>query len=190
MRKESSPPAPLKNEASLVRSLIKALRPHQWAKNLLILLPPLLSHNHSHSSADCPRFSLSFASAALHQELIWSMICSTSKPTGAIAKKRLRPFRIGRSAALCGSCRGCSSSGCGICWRHNCFPCGSTYWLLVYLVSTLAYSLYLKRIALVDVVVLSGLYTLRLLAGGAATKLPSPIGSRDSPSSFFFPSPS
>ena len=35
--------------------------------------------------------------------------------------------------------------------------------------STLAYSLYLKRIALVDVVVLSGLYTLRLLAGGAAT---------------------
>ena len=34
---------------------------------------------------------------------------------------------------------------------------------------TLAYSTYLKRIPLVDVLVLSGLYTLRLLAGSAAT---------------------
>ena len=38
---------PLRNEAGLWRSLVKALRPHQWAKNLLILLPPLLAHNHS-----------------------------------------------------------------------------------------------------------------------------------------------
>ncbi len=29
------------------RTLLKALRPHQWAKNLLILLPALLSHTHS-----------------------------------------------------------------------------------------------------------------------------------------------
>ena len=33
----------------------------------------------------------------------------------------------------------------------------------------MAYSLYLKRVAIVDVLLLSGLYTLRLLAGGAAT---------------------
>jgi 4-hydroxybenzoate polyprenyltransferase len=45
-------------------------------------------------------------------------------------------------------------------------------WLLIYFVSTLAYSLFLKRVALVDVLVLSGLYTLRLLAGGAATHTP------------------
>jgi len=45
-------------------------------------------------------------------------------------------------------------------------------WLLLYLVSTLAYSLYLKRVPLVDVLVLSGLYTLRLQAGAAATATP------------------
>jgi 4-hydroxybenzoate polyprenyltransferase len=39
-------------------------------------------------------------------------------------------------------------------------------------VVTLAYSLYFKRVALVDVVLLSGLYTLRLLAGAAATGVP------------------
>jgi 4-hydroxybenzoate polyprenyltransferase len=42
-------------------------------------------------------------------------------------------------------------------------------WLVVYIVSTMAYSFYLKRVALVDVLMLSGLYTLRMLAGGAAT---------------------
>jgi len=42
-------------------------------------------------------------------------------------------------------------------------------WLGIYIVATTAYSFYLKKVALVDVLMLSGLYTLRLLAGGAAT---------------------
>jgi 4-hydroxybenzoate polyprenyltransferase len=39
----------------------------------------------------------------------------------------------------------------------------------IYLVSTLSYSLYLKRRVLVDVILLSGLYTVRIIAGSAAT---------------------
>ena len=42
-------------------------------------------------------------------------------------------------------------------------------WLALYLVTTLAYSLALKRVVILDVVVLSALYTLRILAGAAAT---------------------
>jgi 4-hydroxybenzoate polyprenyltransferase len=42
-------------------------------------------------------------------------------------------------------------------------------WLGTYLVTTLAYSLRLKRAVLVDVIVLSGLYTIRIIAGSAAT---------------------
>jgi 4-hydroxybenzoate polyprenyltransferase len=42
-------------------------------------------------------------------------------------------------------------------------------WLGIYLVTTLAYSLRLKRSVLVDVIVLSGLYTIRIIAGSAAT---------------------
>ena len=45
-------------------------------------------------------------------------------------------------------------------------------WLGIYLVTTLAYSLYLKRQVLVDVIVLSGLYTVRIIAGSAATGVP------------------
>jgi 4-hydroxybenzoate polyprenyltransferase len=42
-------------------------------------------------------------------------------------------------------------------------------WLGFYTVTTLAYSLYLKRMVLLDVFVLSCLYTVRILAGSAAT---------------------
>ena len=45
-------------------------------------------------------------------------------------------------------------------------------WLLLYTVTTLTYSLYLKRTLLLDVFVLSGLYTVRILAGSAATTVP------------------
>jgi 4-hydroxybenzoate polyprenyltransferase len=45
-------------------------------------------------------------------------------------------------------------------------------WLSIYAVSTLAYSLRLKRAVLVDVIVLSGLYTIRIIAGSAATGVP------------------
>ena len=45
-------------------------------------------------------------------------------------------------------------------------------YLLLYLVTTMAYSLALKRIVLVDVVILSSLYTVRMLAGAAATRTP------------------
>ena len=48
-------------------------------------------------------------------------------------------------------------------------PSGFGLWLGGYIAVTLSYSLYLKRVAVVDVLLLSGLYTLRLLAGGAAT---------------------
>ncbi len=51
-------------------------------------------------------------------------------------------------------------------------PSAFLVWLLLYLFATLTYSFYFKRVPLVDVLVLSGLYTVRLLVGGAATGTP------------------
>ena len=45
-------------------------------------------------------------------------------------------------------------------------------WLLFYLVATLAYSLRLKRLILIDVVTLALLYTTRVFAGAAAVAVP------------------
>ena len=47
---------------------------------------------------------------------------------------------------------------------------------LIYFALTLTYSLYLKRVVLLDVVVLSGLYTLRIMAGSAAVASGRRIG--------------
>jgi 4-hydroxybenzoate polyprenyltransferase len=48
-------------------------------------------------------------------------------------------------------------------------PVGFQLSLLAYLVATLLYSLALKRVASLDVILLAGLYTLRIIAGGFAT---------------------
>jgi 4-hydroxybenzoate polyprenyltransferase len=44
--------------------------------------------------------------------------------------------------------------------------------LILYLAMTSAYSAYLKRVLIVDVLLLAGLYTLRVLSGGFATEIP------------------
>jgi 4-hydroxybenzoate polyprenyltransferase/phosphoserine phosphatase len=152
------------------KSLVKALRPHQWAKNLLVLLPPLLAHKHS----------IQLLMSAL---LALFCICCIASGTYLVndlldietdrrnAKKRLRPFASGDLAPARGLVAVALLLTMGF-GGAQLLPIEFTYWLLLYLGSTLAYSLYLKRVALVDVVVLSGLYTLRLLAGGAATNTP------------------
>jgi 4-hydroxybenzoate polyprenyltransferase/phosphoserine phosphatase len=171
MRKLAITPTHVFEERSNpLRSFIKALRTHQWAKNLLILLPPLLAHDRSLAT-----LAKSF--------LAFFCFCATASATYLIndlldleadrrnSKKRSRPFASGDlspSTGLLGSllllCVGFAAA--------QALPDVFVLWLLVYVASTLSYSLYLKRIALVDVMVLSGLYTLRLLAGGAATATP------------------
>jgi 4-hydroxybenzoate polyprenyltransferase len=148
------------------QSLVKALRPHQWAKNLLILLPPLLAHTHS----------LRLLTSAV---LAFFCFCCTASGTYLIndlldieadrrnPKKRLRPFASGDLAPSTGLFIIFLLLAMGFTGAQL-LPAAFSIWLLVYCVSTILYSFYLKRIALVDVVVLSGLYTLRLLAGGAA----------------------
>ena len=149
-------------------SVLKALRPHQWAKNLLIFLPLLLSHVVAVNRlldallAFCC-FSLTASSAYIVNDLL------DIETDRRHARKRERPFATGDLSAV---------SGLGIAVVSlllalsvtRLLPVDFYGWLLLYLGTTLAYSWYLKQIALVDVLVLSGLYTLRLLAGSAATQ--------------------
>ncbi len=46
-------------------------------------------------------------------------------------------------------------------------------WLGAYLVATLSYTFWLKTKVLVDAIVLAGLYSLRIIAGGAAVDIPA-----------------
>lgn len=168
MRAQGIEPARIFEERGrLVRSAIKAMRPHQWAKNLLIFLPLLLAHVIAPARlmaavlAFCC-FSLVASATYIVNDLL-DIEADRRHP-----KKRLRPFACGDLPAFTGlgivvAFLAIAFSGARL------LPIGFLGWLALYLVTTLAYSLYLKRVALVDVVMLSGLYTLRLLAGRAAT---------------------
>jgi len=153
-----------------LQSLLKAVRVHQWAKNLLIFVPLLCSHALSAGklltalAAFCC-FSLTASSAYIVNDLL-DIEADRRHP-----RKRLRPFASGDLAPFAGICIAAAFLLVGLVGGQF-LPGGFYRWLLAYLATTLAYSWYLKRIALVDVLVLSGLYILRLLAGGAATQTP------------------
>lgn len=150
------------------RSVIRALRIHQWSKNLLIFLPLLLAHQVpinlflSGLLAFCC-FSLAASSAYIVNDLL-DIESDRRHP-----QKRSRPFASGDLSALTGLFIAFSFLVLAIAGARL-LPLAFFLWLLLYLATTLAYTWYLKRIALVDVLVLSGLYTLRLLAGSAATQ--------------------
>lgn len=151
-----------------LRTLIQALRVHQWAKNILIVVPLLLSHNLSARSmraAAAAFFCFSFMASANYLVNDMLDIESDRRHPG----KRLRPFAAGDLPVAWGMTLAVFMSLASVAllpW----LPVVFAFWLGLYIVATLSYSLFLKRVALVDVLLLSGLYTLRLLAGGAATE--------------------
>ncbi len=151
----------------LFQSVLKALRPHQWAKNLLIFLPLLLAHVIAPARLSAALlafccFSLTASATYIVNDLL-DIEADRRHP-----KKRFRPFACGDLSAFAGLAIVTVFLLLAL-MGARLLPMAFLGWLLVYLATTLAYSMCLKRVALVDVVVLSGLYTLRLLAGSAAT---------------------
>jgi 4-hydroxybenzoate polyprenyltransferase/phosphoserine phosphatase len=148
-------------------ALRKALRMHQWAKNLLIFLPMLLAH-----SLKLP--------TVLRAAAAFFCFCSVASATYILndlldletdrshLHKRWRPFAAGDLAVSTGLAISFSLLLVALVTAAY-MPRKFLVYLLLYLVTTLAYSLALKRIVLVDVVVLSSLYTVRMMAGSSAT---------------------
>jgi 4-hydroxybenzoate polyprenyltransferase len=152
---------------SLLPALFKAIRMHQWAKNILLLLPLLMSHKVSLQTivpAVAAFFCFSFIASANY--LINDLLDIESDRRHL--QKRFRPFAAGDLSVTAGLATALLlvAASCTLLPR---LPEAFGLWLLLYAATTSAYSFYLKRIPLIDVLVLSGLYTLRMLAGGAAT---------------------
>ncbi|HEX8812298.1 MAG TPA: UbiA family prenyltransferase, partial [Terracidiphilus sp.] len=153
------------------KAFLRAIRIHQWAKNVLILVPFLLAH----------ALRLQQAAAAAAAFLCFSLCASATYIVNDMLdidadrrhpRKRFRPFAAGDMSAWTGAAIGATFMICALVGAYLFLPTTFLFWLLLYVGATLAYSLYLKRIVLVDVILLSGLYTVRVLAGGAATHVP------------------
>ena len=146
---------------------LKALRIHQWAKNLLLFVPLLTAfsftdpHRIGLMLSAFLAFSLT-ASATYMVNDLWDLESDRAHP-----RKRLRPFASGilpiqHGAAAAG---GLLLVGFALAHAVSLAFCAM---LAVYLVLTTLYSLVLKRRTIIDVLMLALLYTLRILAGSVA----------------------
>jgi 4-hydroxybenzoate polyprenyltransferase len=144
-------------------ALVEGLRLHQWAKNVLIFIPMLLSGTLNAAAwIDCLVGFLAWgilaSSTYLLNDLrdIKSDRSHWSKWSRPMARGDL-PIPVAVTTAIGGI-----AVGLAISWMLG---VGAFLILLTYLVSTMAYSLWLKRLPITDVFVLASLYTLRLFFG-------------------------
>jgi len=150
---------------------LHAMRVHQWLKNLLLFVPLLTAHQWSNMLAisdalvGFAAFSLCASSFYLLNDLL-DLPADRRHPN-----KRRRPLAAGRIPLLHGALLMLLLLGTGIGIGYQ---LSGLFFitLLLYLTITLIYSLYLKSVAIVDVVILACLYTLRIIAGAAAISVP------------------
>lgn len=144
-----------------------ALRPHQWVKNVLLFLPLIAAHR-----LDPAGIALTFAGFVAFSALA-SSIYIVNDLTDLDAdrlheKKRHRIFASGRLPIKLGMAL---SLGLGLFGLAVAAALGWASFgvMVLYLITTLAYSMRLKRVRWTDITVLAALYTIRVVAGAAAT---------------------
>lgn len=149
---------------------LKALRPHQWLKNLLIFVPMVAAHAIEQDNVVLGllafvAFSMVASSVYVLNDLL-DLAADRAHP-----RKRNRPFASGRIPIAAGTWMAPAllASGAGIA-----LVVGPTFFavLVGYYVLTTAYSLHLKRRIVIDICVLAALYTIRIFAGSVATDIP------------------
>ncbi len=149
---------------------LRVLRPHQWLKNALVFMPLLAAH----------RFDAATILNALLAFVTFSLIASSVyvlndlvdvEADRAHPRKRNRPFASGAIPTGQGPVLALVPLAAGAVlalWL------GREFALVIagYYLTTLAYSFVLKRRIVIDICILAGLYTFRIIAGGAATGVP------------------
>jgi 4-hydroxybenzoate polyprenyltransferase len=149
---------------------LRALRLHQWLKNLLIFVPLLAGHVYRDTAlvGDALVAFLAFCCCASAVYLINDMMDLPHDRQHP--RKRYRPLASGELSIIR------AMFVAPLLLMLSFFislqlPPFFLQVLGIYFAITLAYSTWLKRIAIVDVVILAGLYTLRIIAGGAAVAI-------------------
>ncbi|WP_444454336.1 UbiA family prenyltransferase [Rhodobacter capsulatus] len=148
------------------KALFKAIRPHQWVKNVLLLLPMIAAHRFDAATLVPILFGMlafSFAASSIYivndlldleADRLHPTKCHRPFACGAV------PIKVGMIAFL-----GLAAAALGIAAALNASFFGI---IVLYMITSLAYSLKLKRMRWVDITTLAALYTIRVIAGAAA----------------------
>jgi 4-hydroxybenzoate polyprenyltransferase len=149
------------------RAYVRACRLHQWTKNLLLFVPLVTAHQW-HNTQAAWQAAAAFVAFGLCASGIYVLndladIASDRRHP----RKRARAFASGAIPCLHGVLLAPLLVLSGL-MLATWLPAGFFWILIFYLTATVAYSFYLKRKLLLDVLVLAGLYTVRVIAGALA----------------------
>ncbi len=151
-----------------VKDYLRAMRPHQWIKNLLVFVPLIASHK-VHDLALLLDAALAFSIFSLCATSVYLLNDLLDLDADRHhAQKRRRPFAAGRISVVRGSLLIPVTLILAFALALMTLPPAFGAALGVYYLMTMAYSLRLKRVLMLDVVVLAGLYSIRIVAGTLA----------------------
>ena len=152
-----------------LKTVLRAIRLKQWSKNALLFIPLLASHRlDPHLWALVLVAFVAFGLCASATYLFNDLLDLPNDRAHRI--KRHRPLAAATISIPLAVVLGGVMLALAFVLAWAVSPAFAAM-LLVYTVTTLAYSLVLKRLALIDVLVLSGLYTLRIGAGAVAAQV-------------------
>jgi 4-hydroxybenzoate polyprenyltransferase len=152
-------------------ALFRALRIHQWVKNVLLFVPLLMAHRITDIvlllkvSLAFTAFSLCASSAYILNDLL-DLETDRQHPS-----KRARPFASGSLQIPTGIVLALSLLAGALLTGALLLSSLFTGLLTSYFLMAMAYSLYFRHKLILDVLLLAGFYTLRILAGGIAASV-------------------
>ncbi len=155
-------------QPSRALALFECGQPHQWAKNMLVFVPAILGGVLADSTAMLAA-AMSFAALCLTASstyLLNDLIdVNDDRQHWTKCKRAIASGRLPVATALAAIPVGLTA---GLMLAYLAAPQAAMV-VLAYLALTICYSFYLKRVPLLDVIVLASLFTLRLLLGIVCT---------------------
>lgn len=158
-------------KAKTFKAMVRAVRPHQWAKNVLIFVPLFAAH-HANDADALESVCLAVVAFCLCASSVYVLNDMLDlEADRAHPRKSKRPFAAGDLSILAGlmivPVLLCAAIAITVFLPPRFQIVFATYYTL-----TVAYSFGLKGRVIVDALALAGLYTLRIIAGSAAASVP------------------
>jgi 4-hydroxybenzoate polyprenyltransferase len=153
------------------KAVVKGIRVHQWLKNALIFVPLIVAHQFAdpvkwlQAGAAFIAFSMCASSVYVLNDLL------DLDSDRRHASKRKRPFASGALQIHHGVALTAVLLLASIVLSLTVLPIAFAATLALYYAITVFYSFWAKGRVALDVLLLAGLYTMRLIAGGAATDI-------------------
>jgi len=156
-----------------MRDIVQEIRIHQWLKNLLLFIPPIMAHQIGDSRVLIHALVGFFSFSAL-ASCMYVMNDLLDIPSDRAHKtKRLRPIALGTISALQAVLLAIFLITISFLLALTILPFSFFQMLVLYIFMNAIYSLRAKKVPYLDISILAGLYVLRIVAGSAATNVPT-----------------